>query len=137
MPAEIPKFSNAYFRIIQKICRIFLSQILRIFCRNERFMSPPRKLWKNYRNFLWKYLVETEPNAFVWSGMLEAQTSGRSNRTLSCQCCNQGCSPCMPSHLAKNNTNNKFTQVHVKTLNQIKLSYQSYRYSLLSQSSNK
>ena len=61
MRTEIPKFPKAHFRKFRKICRIFLTQILRIFCRNGRFMSPHRILWKNYRNFLRKFPVKTGP----------------------------------------------------------------------------
>ena len=44
MSAEISKFSKAHFRNIPENSLHFLTQILRIFFRNGRFMSPPRKL---------------------------------------------------------------------------------------------
>ena len=65
MPAEILKFFDTDFKnILANLPRIFDANLTH-FLRDGRSMSPPRKLWKNYRNFSRKFLVETGPNWLI------------------------------------------------------------------------
>ena len=79
-------FPTHLYEIFRKICLIFLTQILHVFCRNGRFVSPPKKLWKNYRKFSRKFLVETGPNnnytsIFNRGGFVLLCTSHNNNNT--------------------------------------------------------